>query len=194
VVEAVAKATQTMSEDHKRETDTLATNIKNAGETKTSIDQEIRDLRTKDEAMFKAMISVREHLTRRYPGQMESLKDKTRHTSNSRALLRTDDHDESRSEILFKDIVEAFAYLLEEVEKKLAAVQAEAVKKEHNGAGVYIQARRDLIAKHREELEHQADQFKVRIAQLQPKVIWQQGLTMLQIMMAQYQENMKLLR
>jgi hypothetical protein len=118
-------------------------------------------LRRKEEAMLKALLSVKEHLNKRYPMQMESLGDKTRHTSNSRALPRIGDHDESPSEIVFKEVVEAFAHLLEESERKIASTQAEAIneraKKERNE--IYIQARRDLIAKHRAELDYTRHQL-----------------------------------
>lgn len=178
---AVVSTSRKMSEDRKSNMIGAAwsQSPESVDEATSSLKQENDDIQKKQEAMLNALLSVKDHLNRRYPEQMESLGDKTRHTSNSRVLPRTCDHEESRSETLFKEIVEAFAYLLEEGDKKLACAQTEVTseraKKERHE--VYLQARGDLIAKHRAELEYtkhlvvdtrkEAEQFKEKLVRLE---------------------------
>ncbi len=147
VEDAIANASQSLSEERK------------SLETELNVDAIKREnalLQSKQEAMIMALQSVKENLNKHYAEQMESLRFKSRKDPNPLASIRSGHGNEFCLETLFREVVESFAYLIEQSEAKVAAAQeeimAEKSKKERNE--IYIQARQDLMTKHRAELEY----------------------------------------
>ena len=124
---------------------------------------ELRKLHEERSAVTKALESVKDNLFKRYSKQMQQLR-KSRGSSDALQMVRDEDHAENAIEGLFKEVIEAFTFLLDSSER----TQVEDIKREKNE--VHAKARKELITRHRAELERmrkQTQDSKDKICQLE---------------------------
>ena len=117
---------------------------------------ELIELRQEREATFKALESVKENVYKHYPEQMEQMRKNAKNKSGAMALIREGTTQSKNSvEGLFKDVMEAFAFLLDNSESQVATAkylsEIEELKQERKE--VYIKARKELLVRHRAETE-----------------------------------------
>jgi hypothetical protein len=112
-------------------------------------------LRRESEATIRALQSVKENLNTHYPEQMEELRKKNISASGPLMLLQSGQQAAGSAERLFKEVIAAFAFLLDSKETKIASAQylvdIETAKKERNE--VHVKARKELMMRHRTEME-----------------------------------------
>jgi len=119
--------------------------------------QEVINLRIERDAVLKALESVKDNVHSRYPEEIAEMQEKSAQTSGALQLIQSQDHGpKSQVEKLFKEVIEAFAFIMDASENKIASAtylaNVEETKKERNE--VYAKARKELILRHRAELEH----------------------------------------
>jgi hypothetical protein len=138
VSDAVANVTKQMTEGRKspgldEETSNLV--------SKRTLEQLVGN----EEAMVKALQSVKENITKHYP----KVKDLQERSYPSPLVLFRRRQDGTSSEKLFEEVVEAFAFLLDRAESRAVPNEKSVERNE-----MYAEVKQELMEKHRLELEH----------------------------------------
>eukprot|EP00934_Nitzschia_sp_Nitz4_P007273 Nitzschia sp. Nitz4//scaffold240_size29840//16720//19206//NITZ4_008020-RA/size29840-processed-gene-0.11-mRNA-1//1//CDS//3329543756//7263//frame0 len=174
VNEAVTKATQTMLADRDREVNAavraLRTQLEsqNLSAIQTANDTaklkiSTQNLTREHEATTKALRSILSKVETRYAKELSILAKRKKESASPVECLQVGSDNEFETEVLLKKVIEAFAFLLEHSESRAQAAEEE-VKSERTknlNFKVHQQARIDLIANHRNELDFSRKQVEV---------------------------------